>query len=208
MKNGRPRGRPRAFDRDQALETALELFWRQGYEGTSVADLTAALGIKPPSLYAAFGSKEGLYREALERYLAGHGSFVRTALTSDLTAREAITRMLREACAVYAGRGCMVTSGALVCAPENAAISEQLALVRFRGRSAIVARLDRAVTEGDLPPDTDTAGLGAYYAAVIQGLSVQARDGTSPVDLQAIATLAMAAWPVPNKAVTVTLPGA
>ena len=92
----------------------------------------------------------------------------------------------------------MVTSGALVCAPENAAISGELALRRFLGRSAIVARLDRAVAEGELPPDIDTAGLGAYYAAVIQGLSVQARDGTSRQDLESIATLAMAAWPVPT----------
>ena len=92
----------------------------------------------------------------------------------------------------------MVTSGALVCAPENAAISGELAHRRFLGRSAIVARLDRAVAEGELPPDIDTAGLGAYYAAVIQGLSVQARDGTSRQDLESIATLAMAAWPVPT----------
>lgn len=195
MEKSRKRGRPREFDRDKALETALDLFWRQGYEGTSIADLTKAMGITPPSLYAAFGSKERLYQEVLDLYSATLGAYARTSLAEEPTAKAAIERMLREAGTVYAARGCMLIGGALACAPENASVATDLARRRGLGTSAIVERLERAAAEGELPPDTDTAGLGAYYASVIQGLSVQARDGAAPHILAAIVALAMAAWP-------------
>ncbi len=195
METSRKRGRPRGFDRQKALETALELFWRQGYEGTSIADLTQAMGITPPSLYSAFGAKERLYREVLDLYAATRGAYAACALAEEPTARAGIERMLREAADVYAARGCMLTGGALACAPENAAVSADLARRRGAGKAAITARLERAVAAGELPAGTDTAGLGAYYAAIVQGLSVQARDATSRADLDAIAALAMAAWP-------------
>lgn len=195
MKIASRRGRPRAFDRRKALEAALELFWRQGYEGASINDLTAAMGISPPSLYAAFGGKERLYQEALDLYAATRGGYAARALAEEPTARAAIERMLREAAAVYAGRGCMLASGALACAPEHAGVAADLARRRRDGREALSARLERAVAEGELPAGADAAALGAYYAAVIQGLSIQARDGATPEQLKAIARLAMAAWP-------------
>lgn len=195
----RPRGRPRLLDRQKALQTALRLFWRHGYEGTSVADLTGAMGATPPSLYAAFGSKEQLYREAVDLYMVSHGAFAATALAQEPSARRAIERILREAIAVYSAgpkpRGCMLTSGALTCAAEH----EDVALDLARRRGAVIAalkmRFDRAVAQGELEATTNTAGLAAFYAAVVQGLSIQARDGVGRSDLEAIAEAALAAWP-------------
>ncbi|MDR3516543.1 MAG: TetR/AcrR family transcriptional regulator [Azospirillaceae bacterium] len=195
----RPRGRPRVFDRDKALETALTLFWRHGYEGTSIADLTAAMGVTPPSLYAAFGSKEQLYYQALDRYRASHGAFVAHALAEEATARGAIARVLREAVLVYAEgpkpRGCMLATGALNCAPEHADVTADLAARRRAAIAAIAARLARAAAEGELPPTTDTAGLAAYYAAIVQGLSIQARDGVDRAILDTIVETALSVWP-------------
>lgn len=195
----RPRGRPRALDRDEALETALQLFWRQGYEGTSVADLTAAMGVTPPSLYTAFGSKERLYQEALDRYGASYGSFTARALAEEPTARHAVERILRESVAIYsegpAPRGCMLASGAVACAPEHTLVAADLSRRRLATISTIKARFDRAVTEGELAPSTDTEALAAFYAAVVQGLSIQARDGVDRDVLDAIAATALRAWP-------------
>lgn len=201
MKNieKRPRGRPRALDRDEALETALQLFWRHGYEGTSIADLTAAMGVTPPSLYTAFGSKERLYQEALDRYGASHGSFVALALAEEPTARQAMERILREAVAVYADgpapRGCMLASGAVTCAPEHSLVVADLSKRRLATIDTIKARFDRAVAAGELAPSADTAALAAFYAAIIQGLSLQARDGVDRKVLQSIAATALSAWP-------------
>ncbi|PXW57285.1 TetR/AcrR family transcriptional regulator [Chelatococcus asaccharovorans] len=195
----RPRGRPRALDRDEALETALQLFWRHGYEGTSIADLTAAMGVTPPSLYTAFGSKERLYQEALDRYGASYGSFTARALAEEPTARRAVERILQESVAVYsegpAPRGCMLASGAVTCAPEHTLVVADLSRRRVATIAAIKARFDRAVIEGELAPSTDTEALAAFYAAVVQGLSIQARDGVERDVLDAVATTALSAWP-------------
>lgn len=195
----RPRGRPRTLDRDQALETALQLFWRRGYEGTSIADLTAAMATTPPSLYTAFGSKERLYQEVLDRYGASYGSFTARALAEEPTARQVVERILREAIEVYSGgaepRGCMLATGAVNCAPEHAQVAADLSRRRRAAIAAIESRFDRAVAEGELPSTTDTAALAAYYAAVIQGLSIQARDGAMPQVLEAVARTALGAWP-------------
>lgn len=195
----RPRGRPRLLDRDQALEAALQLFWRHGYEGTSVADLTAAMGVTPPSLYAAFGSKDALYREALDRYGASHGAFTRRALAEEPTARAAIERILRDAVSVYCAgpqpRGCMLATGALTCSPEHEEVAADLARRRLAGIAALRTRFDRAMAAGELAPATDTAALAAYYGAVIQGISIQARDGVPRKVLQAVARAALEVWP-------------
>jgi AcrR family transcriptional regulator len=195
----RPRGRPRALDRDEALETALRLFWRHGYEGTSIADLTAAMGVTPPSLYTVFGSKEQLYREALDRYGATYGSFALRALAEEPSARRAVERILRGAIEVYAGgtapAGCMLASGAVACAPEHASVAADVARRRLATIAAIKARLDRAASEGELAPSTDTRALASYYAAIVQGLSIQARDGVSRKVLDALADVALSAWP-------------
>lgn len=195
----RPRGRPRALDRDEALETALRLFWRHGYEGTSIADLTAAMGVTPPSLYTVFGSKEQLYREALDRYGATYGSFAQRALAEEPSARCAVERILRGAIEVYAGgpapAGCMLASGAVACAPEHASVAADVTRRRLATIAAIKARFDRAASEGELAPSTDTQALASYYAAVVQGLSIQARDGVSRKALDALVNVALSAWP-------------
>lgn len=195
----RPRGRPRALDRDEALETALRLFWRHGYEGTSIADLTTAMGVTPPSLYTAFGSKEQLYRDALDRYGASYGSFAQRALAEEPSARRAVERILREAIEVYAGgpapAGCMLASGAVACAPEHASVAAEVARRRLATVAAIKARFDRAAGEGELTPSTDTQALASFYAAVVQGLSIQARDGIGRKVLRALVDVALSAWP-------------
>lgn len=195
----RPRGRPRLLDREKALEAALQLFWRQGYEGTSIADLTAAMGATPPSLYAAFGSKEQLYREALDLYAASYGAFASRSLAEEPTARRAIQRLLRDAVRVFSGgalpRGCMLANGALTCAPEHEEIAGELSRRRLAAIAAIKARLDRAAREGEFDAATDTKALASYYGAIIQGLSVQARDGVPRRTLQSIAETALRTWP-------------
>lgn len=195
----RPRGRPRLLDREQALEAALQLFWRYGYEGTSIADLTAAMGVTPPSLYAAFGSKDALYSAALDRYEASYGGYAARALAEEPRVRDAVARMLREAVAVYTASreplGCMLATGAVMCAPEHKDVTADLARRRGSVTAKIRDRFDRAVAEGELAPSTNTAALAAFYAAMIQGLSIQARDGVDRNVLDSIATTALNAWP-------------
>lgn len=195
--------RQRSFDRDAALESALRAFWRHGYEATSVAELTTAMGIKPPSLYAAFGDKRRLFEEALRRYQDSYGAFTTRALAEEPTARQAVERMLREAATEYIEpgrpRGCMIISAAVNCGPESADVEDLLRRLREAAKAAIRDRIARDVTAGLLPPGTDADGLATYYAAIIQGMSTQARDGATREDLERIAALAMLAWPAPGR---------
>ncbi len=152
----RPIGRPREFDRDRALDAAMRVFWRYGYEGASLTELTAAMGINRPSLYAAFGDKAALFREAVARYGAGPGRYVRRALGQP-TARLVAETLLRGAVAnatdpTHPG-GCLWVHGALATGPENAPIRAEIAALRARGIAQIRARFDRALAEGDLPTD-------------------------------------------------------
>jgi AcrR family transcriptional regulator len=190
-------GRPREFDRDQALRTAQEAFWTRGYEGTSMADLVSALGLASARIYAAFGSKQDLFREAIALYEANEGSFGTRALAEEATARRSIERMLNEAVEIYTrpGRpkGCMVVSAATNCAVENDQVLQWLAERRRARTASIVARLKRAVQDGELNPDTDTQALGDYYATFMHGLSVQARDGVPKKRLLASNAVAMQA---------------
>lgn len=193
------RGRPREFDRDRALDLAQMLFWQNGYEGTSIAELTSVLGITPPSLYAAFGSKDALYREVLALYLSTRSERMTKALEKKGSARAAIDAMLKEAVDMFTSddspRGCLVANGALRCAKEHQPIAEHTAMLRRLTQDGIKRRLDRAKEEGDLPKGTDTAALASFYASVIQGISVQAVDGASKARLRDIVRFAMAAWP-------------
>lgn len=193
------RGRPRKFDREQALERALDLFWTRGYEATSLADLTEAMGIAPPSLYAAFGSKEQLFFEALERYGVQYGAIVERALEEGATAREAVERLLAESARLYTlpgkPRGCFVVAGAANCTPAAASVERTLRELRRRSEARLRARLERAVREGELPAGADVDALAAFVAAVTQGMSQHARDGASRAELEAIARTALAAWP-------------
>ncbi|GAA4204904.1 TetR/AcrR family transcriptional regulator [Streptosporangium oxazolinicum] len=191
--------RQRAFNRDVVLEIALREFWRHGYEATSVASLTAAMGIRPPSLYAAFGDKRRLFEEVVERYQRSHGAFSAVAMTEEPTAREAIARLLREAAAEYTDPGhppgCLVISAAVNCGPESADVQEAMRELREAGKAGIAARIAADAVAGLLPEDTDAGALATFYAATVQGMSTQARDGATRRDLERIAEFAMLAWP-------------
>ena len=193
-----PSGRTRQFDVDEALDRALEVFWARGYEGASLTDLTEAMGINRPSLYAAFGSKEQLFRKALDRYQTGPQSFLGEALTKP-TARavaEAIfsgfIRMLRGQDKV---RGCLIVCGALACGEEAEPVRQELAGLRQAAVSTLRERFERAVQEGDLPEGTDCATLARYIATVLNGLAVQAASGATEKELRLVAAMAMRAWP-------------
>jgi AcrR family transcriptional regulator len=193
------RGRPRSFDRETALESAVRVFWEHGYEGTSVADLTRVMGIGPPSLYAAFGDKRTLFEEVVESYVREYGGFIARALTEEPTARTAVRRLLQEAAVeyTYPGRphGCLVISGASSPTAGADEVAEWLRTMRHHNVRGIEDRIMADVADGELPPDTDAAGLALYTGAVLQGMSQQSRDGTGGAELLRVAELAMAAWP-------------
>lgn len=197
------RGRPRAFDRDAALRRAMELFWARGYEGTTIGDLTAAMGINRPSLYASFGCKEALFEEAVSLYDTVEGAAVRQAFAAAPTARAAVEALLRINARAYTAAdkppGCMVVLSALLGMPENAGVRDFLARNRRASEAQLRERLDRGIRDGDLDPATDTAKLAGFYTAVLQGLSVQARDGADAAALNTVVDAAMAAWEVAGR---------
>jgi len=191
-------GRPREFDIDKALERAMELFWRQGYEGTSLSDLTRELGLSRTSLYAAFGSKEALFLKALDLYEVRAG--YRAAALTARTARDYARALLEGAADLHGDKknpaGCLGVQGALVCAPESNAIRDELVRRRKVGESIIRDRLKRAKGEGDLPPDADAADLARYLSIVIYGITVQAAGGATRKELRSAAELALRNWPL------------
>lgn len=194
----RPRGRPRTFDRDEALCRAIDVFQRHGYDGATLEDLLAAMGgISPPSFYAAFGSKERLFAEALERYRTTVGMRPQRALAAPKV-RDAIEGMLREAVDVFANPagagGCMVVLGAVHDTRANRDVHDRLREMRLQMPRTIQDRIERAVAGGELPAGVDAAGLAVFYATVLQGLAIRARDGASRATLQAAVDGAMAAW--------------
>ncbi|MFD0319302.1 TetR/AcrR family transcriptional regulator [Streptomyces flavalbus] len=193
------RGRPRGFDRDAALAQATLLFWRHGYEGTSISDLTAAMGISPPSLYAAFGDKRTLFTEVVDRYGATFGAFMNKALDEADDARTGFATMLRQAAVSYTDprhpAGCLVISAATNYSAQTADIERSLRGRRVANVRSFQRRLEEARDRGALPGDTDTRALAVFFAAVIQGMSQQARDGASTGELLSVAEYAMAAWP-------------
>lgn len=191
--------RPRAFDRDAALDIALRLFWRRGYDTTSVAELTAAMRISPPSLYATFGDKQRLFEQAVALYQETYGAFTAHALAEEPTGRGAIERILRETAAVYSDPanppGCLIISAAVNCDPGSAEVEAWLRNFRTAAKEALASKFDGDVAAGRLDPNTDTASLATFYASVIQGMSTQARDGASRDALDQVAELAVHAWP-------------
>ncbi|MDX6263821.1 MAG: hypothetical protein QOH84_5509 [Kribbellaceae bacterium] len=175
------------------------VFWEHGYDATSIALLTEALGIGAPSLYAAFGNKRELFAEALDRYLRTYGAFTERALAGEPTARDAVERLLREAASAYTGpdhpRGCLLNSAATNCSPQSADIAARLRDIRSLGTRALEAKIAASVRAGELPATTDAHVLATFYAVVIQGMSAQARDGASRTDLEQVAATALRAWP-------------
>jgi len=192
------RGRPRSFDRDIALRQAMELFWMKGFENSSMADLTAAMGLNPPSLYAAFGSKENLFREALDLYVRTAGGGIWEEVAEAPTAREAVAGLLSRTAEAYsrgpAPRGCMIVLAAPQMAGGNPAVCEELKRHRLDNVAMLEHRLARAVQEGELPPGTDCGAIAAFFTALQHGMSIQARDGASGDMLRSIARSAMAGW--------------
>lgn len=192
------RGRPREFDREAALRKAMMVFWERGYEGTSVGDITAVLGIAKPSLYAAFRCKEELFREAVELYDHVEGAAAEAALNEAPTARSAVETMLRANVEAYTHpekpSGCMIVLAALLGTTENRPVREHLAELRRNGQADLERRFDLGVRDGDLPSTANPEALAAFYSTVLQGLSIQARDGASRETLTRIVDGAMSAW--------------
>ena len=192
------KGRPREFDTEEALDAALLLFWRQGYDGTTLAELTKAMGINMPSLYAAFGNKESLFRRVLDRYLQGPASYLPRALRQP-TARRAAETLFKGAIGMVMERGrpdgCLLVHGALASGPESGAIRKELAKRRAGAEEAVRRRFEIAVEAGELAKDTDVRKLARYIIAVVWGMSVQAAGGATRAQLEEVAAMAMRAWP-------------
>lgn len=197
-------GRPRTFDSDKALDQAMEVFWRQGYEGTGISDLTKAMGIKnAPSLYNAFGSKEQLFRMVLDRYADGPAGYIRKAFERP-TARGAVEALLHGAADATTHpdhpRGCITVQGALACSPDGRSARDELTARRAAGETALRGRLEQAAVSGEFPAGTDTDGLARYFTTIYQGLAVQAAGGATREQLHHIVDTAMTVWPRPTDA--------
>ncbi|MFI5841506.1 TetR/AcrR family transcriptional regulator [Catenuloplanes sp. NPDC051500] len=193
-----PIGRPRGFDADVALERAMLVFWEQGYEGASLADLTTAMGITKTSMYAAFGNKENLFRKALERYLEGPAAYTALAM-HEPTARAVATAFLAgavSACTLPGSpSGCMTVQGALAAGEPGHTARDLLVSLRGTGQEHLRDRFARAVDEGDLPAGADPAMLARYVMTVGNGIAVQAAGGATRDQLQRVADAALRNWP-------------
>ena len=191
-------GRPREFDLDQALDRALQVFWKKGYEGTSLPDLTEAMGINRPSLYAAFGNKEALFRKAMDRYVAGPACHVRDAL-AEPTARRVVERLLARSIELMTDPstpcGCFMVQGALAVGNSADPLRQEMAKRRAAAEAALCERFTRALAEGDLPPGSNPGDLARYIATLNYGMSVQAAGGATRDELLQVAELVLQSWP-------------
>jgi AcrR family transcriptional regulator len=191
-----PPGRPRSFDPDAALERAMHVFWAKGYEGASLSNLTRAMRINRPSLYAAFGNKEHLFGKVLDRYMDGPVAFFGKALTAS-KARDVVEEIFlgtaRMADDPRTPAGCLMVQGALACG--DASVRKEVAARRAAAEGALRRRLQRAKREGDLPKNADPAELAGYVMTVVRGLAVQSAGGASSDQLRRVAQIALRAWP-------------
>lgn len=192
------KGRPREFCTEQALAAALRVFWSKGYEGASMADLTEAMGITKPSLYAAFGNKEALFHKALDLYEAEKLAYISEALNQP-TARAVAHALLRGAfeamTSQYEPHGCLGVIHSVACGSEAESIKAEVVARRASSQAALLARFERAKEDGDLNADVDPQGLAHYLFALIQGMAVQAGSGASRAELEALIDTGMALWP-------------
>lgn len=200
-----PVGRPRNFDLDKALEKALEVFWSKGYDGASLSDLTEAMGINKPSLYAAFGNKEQLFLKAVELYENRPCAFFYPALEQP-TAYKVAEAMLMGAATNMADKshphGCVVVQSALSCSEAAASVKEALIAKRRDGEQNLCARLKRAQQEGDLPEQADPAVLARYLGTVMQGMAIQATNGATQDELLQVARMILQNFPQKNDSAT------
>ena len=191
-------GRPLEFDPDEALGRALELFWRNGYEGTSLSDLTEAMGITRPSLYATFGNKEELFRKVVDRYYADFLGFTRTAL-EEPTARAVVEAWLYGFADTVTGKGtpagCLGVNAALACSSASEDIQQELASRRAVDMELLRKRLEQAKREGDLPAEVSPSDLASFVATIARGMAVQAKSGASRRALHRTVEIALRAWP-------------
>jgi len=192
-------GRPRCFCEEQALDRAMRVFWEKGYEGASLSDLTEAMGINRPSLYAAFGDKESLFRRVMERYAEGPAAYLHLAL-EEPTARGVLEGLLRGAVKLLADprnpRGCLSLQGGMACGSDAAPVQNALIEWRKQGEAAIRERLKRAQKEGDLPRNVDPADLTRYIATVLNGLGVQAANGAGKAEMTRVVEMTLRTLPV------------
>lgn len=193
-----PKGRPREFCVDSALAAALRVFWSKGYEGASITDLTEAMGITRPSLYAAFGNKESLFRKALDLYEREKMDYVGIALAKP-TAREVAETMMRGALANQTSscepRGCLGVITSVACGQEAESIRLEVLERGQLAKRALIDRLERARAEGDLPAHIDVEGLTGYLYAILQGMAVQAGSGATREDLERLIETSLMVWP-------------
>lgn len=196
----RARGRPKNFDRSIALHQAMKLFWERGYEGASFDDLITAMGISPSSFYNSFGSKEWLYQEATEAFMARSGEWFAGELGAATDTKTAFHQLLkaaaREATLDDMPAGCMISLAGTHVPPALTALRERMAGYREAGQSAMADRIRRGIEEGDVSKDTNVEALAAFYSALSRGMVVQARDGASRDRLLEIVEVGMRAWPL------------
>jgi AcrR family transcriptional regulator len=192
------RGRPVAFNQEEVLNKALNVFWSHGYEGTSMAELTGTLGINKPSIYAAFGNKEALFRKALARYRAGPIAFVGEAMKAP-TARQAVENLFTKAVDFFSDEsnpnGCMIVQGALTCGQSSSAIQQELIAYRGNFETTLINRFELAKAQGDLSSNVNSKQLAKYIATIHQGMSVQSTSGATREELLAIVAMALKNWP-------------
>jgi AcrR family transcriptional regulator len=192
------KGRPREFCVDRALAAALGVFWSKGYEGASMADLTEAMGITKPSLYAAFGNKEALFHKALDLYETEKLEYTRDALKQS-TARAVAEYFMRGAVDAQTStcgpKGCLGVISAVACGAEAESIKADVIQRRMSSQAALVDRFEQAKRDGDLPDHVDVTGLTSYLFAILQGMAVQAGSGASRADLERVVDTSLMMWP-------------
>ena len=191
----RKRGRPPAFDRETVLAAARDTFWQHGYDGSSIADLTAAMGITPQSLYAAFGSKAELYRETLDQYRRMPRPEPGNPFQDKIDTVTAFERFLTNSAKIFTApehpKGCMISTAVLNCAEENEPIAHHVASMRLQTLDIFTARIERGIAEGDIRPEANPRSLARLLGAIVQGMSVQARDGATTDELLALLSHAL-----------------